>query len=107
MVGMVTGGYPTVEASPDAYPVSMVELGESIPCTAAEEEYEEFEGVDVWAAAVPNMNGESEGAPKAKGALELAARAAGAATLPKEKVGVTKVLMASGCFAVTVAVAPN
>jgi hypothetical protein len=47
VVGMVTGGYPTVEASPDAYPVSIVELGESIPCTAAEEEYEELEGVDV------------------------------------------------------------
>lgn len=35
-----------MDASPEAYPVSMVELGESIPCTAVEEEYE-FEGVDV------------------------------------------------------------
>jgi hypothetical protein len=52
------------------------------------------------------VNGED--APKTKGALELvAAEAAGVATLPKENAGVTEVLIASGCFAVTVALAPN
>ena len=55
---------------------------------------------------MPNVNG--EGAPNVKGALELVADGgAGAAALPKENAGVTKVLIASGCFVATVALAPN
>lgn len=104
---MVTGGYPTAEASPDAYPVSMVELGESIPCAAAEEGNARFEVVDILAtAAAPKVNGDC--APKVNGPLGQAADGATTvAALPNENAGVTKVLMASDCFAGAAMLVPN
>jgi hypothetical protein len=95
-VGIVVGGNAILEASPDVYPVSMVDVGESIPKLAPPSAigllgYDGV-GVVVEADAAPNIKGAALALepPKEKAGADSAADGADAGTgaaLPNEKAG--------------------
>lgn len=113
-VGIVAGGNAMFEASPDVYPVSMVEVGESIPKLAPPSATgllgNDGVGVGVVVDAAPNIKGAGAvDAPKEKAGAESAPAGTGVgagAVFPNEKGAIAKPAAASG-FEAAGPAAPN